>query len=359
MKSKRAIAVLIGLTLGVVSIPILTTNAAVANPCRLPGGVLKYSDLAARSAIGCGAVGRPVDTGNGVSLLVQPPGDSVTLGLLSPTGERTYTLTTDAQGMVTAETQGPAASDASGPVASATQGPDSHRKADVFPDLPGPGACERDTYALAGFKWTWPWLYRTNIGAALVTRSQADFDAATRRATANITQGHNSCGLHDGIGATGGFIGHTTAHGNFVYADDQTTCAASDHQNVIDVGDLPGGFLEATLAAYCVWTETRNGVTRAVSADLRFNNGDYNWTYNPTHDPKCDPTPPADPQRWRYDVESVMTHEVGHVYGLVNLSDANDLNQTMYPVVIRCTGNDRSLGLGDMLGLRALYGHKA
>jgi hypothetical protein len=45
-------------------------------------------------------------------------------------------------------------------------------------------------------------------------------------------------------------------------------------------------------------------------------------------------------------VESALTHEAGHVFGLVNL--------TMYPGIRRCTGHYRTLGLGDVLGMRAL-----
>lgn len=48
MKFARAIRVLVGLTLGVGSIPSLTA-AGAADPCRLPGGVLKSGALAARS----------------------------------------------------------------------------------------------------------------------------------------------------------------------------------------------------------------------------------------------------------------------------------------------------------------------
>lgn len=343
MKSTRAIVVLISLTLGVGSIPLLTTGgAAAANPCRLPSGVLKSSALAARSAVECGAVGRLVDADDGVPLPVQQPGGSVTLDVVYPTGARTYTLTTDAQGLVT----------------SAGQAPDSPTKASQFPDLPGPGPCDRDSYVLRPYKWYWPWLFRTTTGTALATDSQADFDAATRRATANITQGRNTCGLRGGTRAAGAFIGHTTRRGNFVYADGQTTCGASDHQNVIDEGDLPGGFLDATLAWTCTWAETHHGVTMAVSADIRMNSGDYNWTYNPNDDPACDPALPPDPQRWRYDVESVLTHEVGHVFGLVNLSEAEDINQTMFPGIRRCSGHMRTLGRGDVLGMRALYGRR-
>jgi hypothetical protein len=336
MKPTRAIAVL-GLALGAALIPTTTTGAAaVDNPCRLPGGVLESDALGTHSAVACGAVGRLVDAGHGVPLPVQPPGHSVTLGLLYPAGEHTYTVTTDAAGFVT----------------SSDQGAD---RPDEFPDLPGPGACERDSYRLAGFTWHEPWLYRTTVGTTLATDSQADFDAAMRRSTANIVHGRNTCDMHGGLTAAGAFVGHTTAHGDFAYRDGVTTCTDSDSQNVIDEGDLPGGFLEATLAAFCVWTETTDGVTRAVSADLRLNNGDYNWTYDP-NEPACDPAFPPDPQRWRYDVESVLTHEVGHVFGLVNLSAVEDVNQTMFPGVRRCSGHMRSLGRGDLLGLRALYG---
>jgi hypothetical protein len=201
-------------------------------------------------------------------------------------------------------------------------------------------------------------LFRTTKGTTLVTKRQRDFDAATRRALANITEGHNTCGMRGRTRAAGALIGHTARHGNFVYADGQTTCGKGDHQSVIDEGDLPGGFLEATLAWTCTWSETRHGVTRAVEADIRMNSADYNWTYDPANDPTCRPEQPPTYDRWRYDVESVLTHEMGHVYGLVNLSAVEDVNLTMYPGVRRCTGHMRTLGRGDVLGMRALYGRR-
>jgi hypothetical protein len=363
MNSARRIAVLIGLALGVAQTPILATAATANDACRLPSGVLRTSDLGARSAVACGAVGRPVDAGDGVPLLIQPPGASVTLGLLSPTGARTYTLTTDAQGRVTASTHKWDTTDAvlgplSGQGLTNGQGINTAgNKADEFPDVPGfPGACERDTYTLAGFKWYGPYLYRTTIGSALANGSQNDFDAATRRAFNNMAHGRNTCDMHGGINATAALVGHTTLRGNFINADGQTTCGPSDGENVIDTNDLAGGSFEAFLAAYCVYSEDHDGFRQATSADLSFNNGDYNWTYNPTTDPLCDPTPPPNKEHWRYDVESTMTHEAGHVFGLVNVNDIEDLNLTMFPGVRRCSGHFRTLGRGDVLGMRALYG---
>ena len=350
MKSTRAVAVLVGIALGITTVPILTTGAAAAvNPCRLPDGVLDVRDLGARSAVACDAVGRLVDAGDGVPLAIQPPGHGVVQGRLYPTGARTYTLTTDAQGVLTTDVQEPVTTRELETGTSILG-----RKADEFPDVPGPGACERDTYALAGFRWDRPYLFRTTIGTALGTERQADFDAAARRAFDNLTKGRNTCGMRGGTRAVAALIGHTATAGNFAYVDDQVTCTAPDSRNVLDEGDMPGGFLEALLAAYCVWTETRHGATRAVSADLRFNDGDYNWTYHP-NDPACDPALPPDPDRWLYDVESTLTHEAGHVFGLVNLSADEDVNLTMYPGIRRCTGHFRTLGRGDVLGMRALY----
>jgi hypothetical protein len=335
MNSTRALTMLTAFTLGVGSVP--SPAIAAAGQCRLPAGVLQSTALEAKSVAECGAVGRLMDAGDGVVLPVQEPGGGVTMDMLFPDGARTYSLTTDEQGRVSTTKR-------------RTMPPEQ------FQDLPGPGACERDSYQLRPYKWDKPWLFRTTKGTALATNRQSDFDAAARRATANMTHGRNTCGMSGRTHARGAFIGHTARQGNFVYADGQTTCGESDGHNVIDTGDLPGGFLEATLAWTCTWAETRHGVTRAVSADIRMNNADYNWTYRPGDDPACDPAFPPDPQRWRYDVESVLTHEIGHVYGLVNLSAPEDLNQTMYPGIRRCSGHMRTLGRGDVLGMQALYG---
>ncbi|NEA30239.1 matrixin family metalloprotease [Streptomyces sp. SID13031] len=343
-KSKPAITLVIAFTVGIGALPVLATGGAVAatNPCRLPGGILHSEALATHSAVECGAVGRLVDAGDGVALTVQQPGESVTMDLLYPSGARTYSSTTDEKGLVSVAVQTPA----------------KHQPTNQFPDLAGPGACDRDTYELRDYKWRSPWLFRTTWGTKLATNRQSDFDAAVRRSLANMTQGKNTCGLRGKNGASGALLGHTARQGNFLYADGQTTCGKRDRHSVIDEGDLPGGSFEATLAWTCTWSETRHGVTRAVEADIRMNSADYEWTYDPANDPKCIPALPPEKDRWRYDVESVLTHEMGHVYGLVNLSAVEDLNLTMYPGVRRCTGHMRTLGSGDVLGMQALYGRR-
>ena len=339
MKSSRILVVVSLLTTGLITAIAVAPGPASAAPptdaCGLPGGVLSVDAVAGKHAVDCGLVGRLVRAADGTALPVQPPGTSVTLDAVSTDGARSYTIGTDEDGRIRTTADDEAVR---------------------FPDLPGPTACERETYTLRDFRWHRPWIFRTKRGTTLNAGSQAAFDAAAIRSINTIVRGRNTCGMRGATGALGAFAGHTDRPGNFEYADGQTTCGTPDRHNVIDSGDLPGGSFEATLAWTCTWAQTRHGVTRAVEGDIRFNDTDYRWTYDPDS-PSCDPTPPADAQRWLYDVESVLVHEMGHVYGLVNLSELEDINLTMFPGIRRCSGHMRSLGRGDVLGLRALYGH--
>lgn len=56
------------------------------------------------------------------------------------------------------------------------------------------------------------------------------------------------------------------------------------------------------------------------------------------------------------DLESVMTHEWGHAFGLAHvLGDANNL-QTMYPTTYTCSTIARTLAMGDLYGMQHIYG---
>ena len=54
-----------------------------------------------------------------------------------------------------------------------------------------------------------------------------------------------------------------------------------------------------------------------------------------------------------YDYRSVATHEFGHFIGLSDLHDSPNL--TMYYATDAGSTGPRTLGRGDVLGLRALY----
>ncbi|WP_307050327.1 matrixin family metalloprotease [Streptomyces achromogenes] len=53
-------------------------------------------------------------------------------------------------------------------------------------------------------------------------------------------------------------------------------------------------------------------------------------------------------------MRSVATHEAGHVFGLAH-SGAGHENLTMFASSFACSTSARTLGKGDVLGLRTLY----
>lgn len=56
-----------------------------------------------------------------------------------------------------------------------------------------------------------------------------------------------------------------------------------------------------------------------------------------------------------FDLESVMTHEWGHAFGLWDLDEGEHGNLTMSEVIHPCSTSPRSLGYGDWLGMYSLY----
>lgn len=119
------------------------------------------------------------------------------------------------------------------------------------------------------------------------------------------------------------------------------TCKANDRKSVVGFGDLPRGYTGNT----CVWSWIVEGPDRINSADVRLNKADYRWTTRVTR--SC---------RGRHDVESTMTHERGHTFGLGDVSDASHPNLTMSSRSNgACQISERSLGKGDAIGLNEKY----
>ena len=58
----------------------------------------------------------------------------------------------------------------------------------------------------------------------------------------------------------------------------------------------------------------------------------------------------------KFDVESVLAHEMGHVAGLDHVNGRSNALLTMYPSTAPGETHKRSLGKGDKSGLDALYG---
>jgi hypothetical protein len=107
-----------------------------------------------------------------------------------------------------------------------------------------------------------------------------------------------------------------------------------DHVNTVDKGSVAAFGCEGTLACTAVCYDA-NG---AVEADIRFSD-QVRWSDSG--------------ERGAYDYRSVATHEFGHFIGLSDLHDSPNL--TMYYATQAGSTDPRTLGRGDVLGLRQLY----
>ncbi len=161
---------------------------------------------------------------------------------------------------------------------------------------------------------------------------------AMKRGGVNVYRAQDGCGLPDRVKGELRYQGGTKRGVN-IRAD--ASCTSSDYRSVVGFGDLPSGFTAFT----CVWSWIQDGPNRVAHSDVRINKFDYAWTTRVTSG--C---------RGRYDVESTMTHERGHTFGLGEASEGSHGNLTMSEDSNGpCQTSERSLGRGDARGLNSKY----
>ena len=215
-----------------------------------------------------------------------------------------------------------------------------------------PGECDDSAYNLKWwtfsdgtrkhFKWksTLNWHFRANSVPSNV--SAANAQDAVHRAILNMTGSHNNCGMADEVGATQSYAGTTTA-GTDINADGDACQANSDGKSVVAFGSIASD----ALAVNCTDGYWQRGDTYATATDTdtRINKAAYGW-YG------IEPTPCSN----KYSIEAVMTHEWGHGWGLAHVSEIDHGNLTMSKRLnAACAESEKSLGRGDVLGMRALY----
>ena len=165
---------------------------------------------------------------------------------------------------------------------------------------------------------------------------------ALRRGTTDITHENNDCGWPDVIDAAATYQGDTERSAQMDGSGDCVSYWSKDEVNVVGFGDLPA----SKVGKMCAWyIPTAGEYDELAEADIRFNKKDHNWTNHPSWD-SCDGD---------YDIESVMAHERGHVFGLAHVDESNHAYLTMSERVKACTNGQRTLGRGDMQGLNVIY----
>jgi hypothetical protein len=201
-----------------------------------------------------------------------------------------------------------------------------------------PGECTDDRMNLSGWYWPGPlsWSYHdTGRPAAL---SKANVVNAFYDGAVGPVNARNTCGLPDHASALQSYLGETGTAPNVSVVGGMLAVASNDDLNIVGWADLPGSFLGITVT----WSDVATG--KAISSDMLYDNIVGWYTSS---------TPPAECTN-QFSLRGVATHEFGHAFGLGH-SDGDSCNLTMHPSTGPCTSGGRTLGLGDVLALEALY----
>ena len=205
------------------------------------------------------------------------------------------------------------------------------------------GRCGDTAGTWMGARWREPMRWRFDIASApAYLGDAAAVRDVVRRAAANIDLGRNPCGLAENLDIAQGYESDT---GRTAGVTPDGTCAGLDGANTVSFGTLPAG----TLAVTCTWwVPGRGGADgRAVEADILVN--DAVGLFAPV-------TAAATSCSGQWDLESALTHEFGHAFGLGHVSSATHPGLTMSDGLAPCDFGHRGLGLGDYAMLRARYG---
>ena len=267
----------------------------------------------------CSLVGRVVYSGN-AAVTIPPAGMGVgAAGAKSAIGEALdLTVTTSLSGDITVEVEEELHVEAT-----------AARRRNV-------DACKDAQYKTGGHAWRTPltWTFDDRTTPRHLTTAKAVNDL--RAGAANITAGRNDCGLARVTTVASSYAGVSRTRPDIDVVGNDITCGDYNATNSVDFGPLPRGVYGWT----CYWWDSSN---QMVGADMRVSS-------SPAVTTKV-----ARGCRNRYDLQAIATHEWAHAFGLGHVSPANR-NLTMPPYLLACSGDQRTLGLGDYKGIEALYG---
>ena len=192
---------------------------------------------------------------------------------------------------------------------------------------PKPGTCDPsasntpDTYVLTGWKHSGTVTYHVNYASIPSTVSNAQ------------TAISNSFEVWDALAQGVDLVeGATTT----------LTGYKLDGVNLVAWGRTPRGAIAVTYTWAYSWGEV-------VEQDIIMG-ASLPWSYTQAKDPD---TTCGD--LYSYDVQNILTHEVGHIFGLDDLYNSEDQDLTMYGYGDRGELKKDTLGTGDTDGMRALY----
>jgi hypothetical protein len=272
----------------------------------------------------CPVEGRMIVDG-GIGAVVPEPGMTITADATSVEGHQHLTVSNPRGEEISLDGVGPEGR--------------SEASSDLGARASGPSPCRDGYYDSRGYKVYNYNRWYANVGSIPDYLSKSGAVAAMERGGVNIFRVQDSCGLPDRVKGELRYQGGTSRS---VDINSNGSCNANDGKSVIGFGDLPAG----TLAYACVasWV-VDNAPDRVASSDIRLNKKDHSWTARVTS--SC---------QGRQDIESSVTHERGHTFGLGEAPEGSHGNLTMSSQTNGdCQTSERSLGRGDAKGLNSKY----
>lgn len=294
--------------------------------CRSAQPIVATASRMSLALKGCPLQGRKIEmsigTGQvGVGVHVPPPG--YTTGNSTLTTHGSYALIVSNTGhRVTVKALGPSS------VTTRTRG--------ISPAADP--ACDESGVAYTGTLWAqkYKWYYNSS------TASRAGLSASTslsdlRQSFTNMTQGLNNCGFPTNVwNSDSAYQGDTSKFANINSSGDCTS-NFPDGQNTLSWGP----FSVSDILALTCWSANGAGLNQEVDTYLGSNVG------------MVDSLPSNCSES--YDVQTIMTHESGHTFGLQDLYDYSQADQVMYGYISPCYIRHH-LGRGDYQGMSHLYG---
>ncbi len=197
------------------------------------------------------------------------------------------------------------------------------------------GACSAAQYKLASGRHPWAsklvWRYHRPSEPGRYATGKAL--AHIRAGMTNMRTARNDCGRTSHLSARASYAGVSKTGPGIKVKGSRITCGALNKRNVVGWGSLPNGLLGWT----CYWW---NGKNKMIAADMRLSTSSTVVTKIPAGCTRS------------YDLQSLATHEWGHAWGLGHVSNPN---LTMHHFLPACSTAFRTLGWGDIKGMRTLY----
>ena len=323
-----AVMALFAVTVGTTTrTPEAQTGGGTYEACRTGEETISATALPETVTLERCPVGERVIRDNGIGTVLPAPGQSIYVEAYTTTGSQELEVTRYEDGTLELEHVGDETEDA--------------QREPEFGVDGGPAPCADGHYnnldrkVYADLKWYFnPRTIPDELSRKGATR-------AVKRGTANITGVHDSCRIPDRVPYRMLYQGSTRATAQLGTGGN---CSGNDKDTVVSFGTLP----DRALAVTCTVTTPEGGPNndRVKWSDIMLNKADFNWTTRPQ----------ARSCRGRYDVESTITHERGHTFGLAHVSESDHGNLTMSDRSNGpCQSSERSLGRGDARGLNNKY----